>query len=332
MNKIDYIGVSALTASIIELKKIRTDANSNQAYLMMGTNCNNSCSFCAQSRLTNKESNLLSRVSWPEYPTQIVIDKLNSNDQIKKICFQVVSTNNYFENFLRIFEEFKSKLRIPIGASINVYNIEQVDYLFNLGLANLGIAIDAASDEIYKKIKKRKNGFNENLNLAIEASKKYPSKIAIHLIIGLGETDTDILNLFQKIAKEDLTIALFSFTPIKGTEMENYPVVPLKRYRFIQFIRQILVESKYKIEFNDLLKFINIDDNNMISSFDKRIFEIDFIKNIIQKGEYLKTSGCNLCNRPFYNDKPDSKDLYNFHYNPPKDIILKWENFLMNSK
>ncbi len=323
------IGVSALTASILGLNKIKSNAFSNQAYLMYGTKCQNNCSFCAQSGDSKFETNFLSRVCWPQYPIDDVIEKINQSSQIKKICFQVVSVKNYFEDFIRILNIFKSKIDVPLGASINVETIEQIDILFSNGICSLGIAIDAASDEVFNRIKKKDKLFTHYLNLVKNAAKKYPAKISVHLIIGLGETDLDIFNFFKFFQDIKIVIALFAFTPIKGTEMENYPIISLKRYRFIQFLRQIYEEKNVDFSFEDLVDYIVFDSNNMIKSFDKKLFKFDFINSILDSGNYMKTSGCFLCNRPYYNDRPTNNDLYNFHFQPSKELILKWKNIII---
>ncbi|MFN3411876.1 MAG: radical SAM protein [Exilispira sp.] len=326
-NKGDEIGVSSLTASILGLKNINTDAISEQAYLMFGTRCLNDCAFCSQSRNSKSEAKMLSRVSWPSFPADIVIESIQKNNFIKKACFQVVGTYNYFENFIDFIKKFKSHVNIPVGASIDVGNLDQIDILFQNGISNIGIAIDAASEEIYNKIKRKSITYEKTLNLILEACKKYPFKITVHLIIGLGETDVDIINLFKIFENYKINIALFAFTPVKGTEMESYPYVDLNRYRKIQFLRQILTE---KIGFNEIIKYINIEENK-IKSFSKKLFEIPYIYEILKKGDYLKTSGCKLCNRPYYNDKPVAEDLYNYHFDPPEKIIEKWKQIISQS-
>lgn len=240
------IGVSALTASVLEIKKIRSKASSNQAYLLLGSRCQNSCTFCSQGKFAKSSDSLLSRVTWPKYEIKTVLEKLKEkqNDKIKKICFQVVSYPGYFEDFLQILDLFRAELSIPIGASINVSSMDDIDELFGHNLVNLGIAIDASSDSIYKKVKNNKNSFDTTLQLIIKAANNYPSKVTAHIIAGLGETDRDLLNLFSILLANDANIALFAFTPVKGTELENYPRISIERYRYIQFVLEYL-KKKY---------------------------------------------------------------------------------------
>jgi len=376
------IGVSALTASVLEIKKIRSKASSNQAYLLLGSRCQNSCTFCSQGKFAKSSDSLLSRVTWPKYEIKTVLEKLKEkqNDKIKKICFQVVSYPGYFEDFLQILDLFRAELSIPIGASINVSSMDDIDELFGHNLVNLGIAIDASSDSIYKKVKNNKKSFNTTLQLIIKAANNYPSKVTAHIIAGLGETDRDLLNLFSILLANDANIALFAFTPVKGTELENYPRISIERYRYIQFVLEYL-KKKYlltdkkgnclEIDKNDLhletdvndlhlktkikdnyiemdilnvsnsknneisrlyddFSYISFDMNEMIVSFSSSFLNEPGVLSILDDGEYMETSGCNLCNRPFYNDNPYDKDLYNHHQKPDKEIIQYWKNKILS--
>ncbi|NLJ05506.1 MAG: radical SAM protein [Exilispira sp.] len=376
------IGVSALTASVLEIKKIRSKASSNQAYLLLGSRCQNSCTFCSQGKFAKSSDSLLSRVTWPKYEIKTVLEKLKEkqNDKIKKICFQVVSYPGYFEDFLQILDLFRAELSIPIGASINVSSMDDIDELFGHNLVNLGIAIDASSDSIYKKVKNNKNSFDTTLQLIIKAANNYPSKVTAHIIAGLGETDRDLLNLFSILLANDANIALFAFTPVKGTELENYPRISIERYRYIQFVLEYL-KKKYlltdkkgnclEIDKNDLhletdvndlhlktkikdnyiemdilnvsnsknneisrlyddFSYISFDMNEMIVSFSSSFLNEPGVLSILDDGEYMETSGCNLCNRPFYNDNPYDKDLYNHHQKPDKEIIQYWKNKILS--
>ncbi len=68
-------------------------------------------------------------------------------------------------------------------------------------------------------------------NFLIAASKEFPGKIATHIIVGLGESDEDIVDILLKMKKHGIIVGLFAFTPIKGTKLETYPRPTLERYR-----------------------------------------------------------------------------------------------------
>ncbi|HWJ03754.1 MAG TPA: radical SAM protein, partial [Verrucomicrobiae bacterium] len=70
------IKCSAGTAKVLGLKQLKTDALPTTAYLMTGERCSNDCSFCPQAKNSSSRADLLSRVTWPEYEREAVIERL----------------------------------------------------------------------------------------------------------------------------------------------------------------------------------------------------------------------------------------------------------------
>jgi biotin synthase-related radical SAM superfamily protein len=99
--------------------------------------------------------------------------------------------------------------------------------------------------------------------------------------------------------------ALFAFTPIRGTKLENRSQPQLASYRRIQLARQIIVNgtTHYK---------------NMQFDVDGKITNLGIKKEkltqIAETGKPFLTSGCPHCNRPYYNEKP-SGPIYNYPRN-----------------
>ena len=96
--------------------------------------------------------------------------------------------------------------------------------------------------------------------------------------------------------------ALFAFTPIPGTALENQAQPQIARYRRIQTARHLILHRISRYE------DMSFNENGLITDFRigrKRLIEI------IRKGEPFLTSGCPGCNRPFYNEKPGGP-IYNF--------------------
>ncbi|MCX8059141.1 MAG: hypothetical protein N3A58_06985 [Spirochaetes bacterium] len=353
------IGVSYLTAKTLNLINYKTDAFSYQAYLMLGEKCQNNCSFCAQAKESQTEKVFLSRVKWPLFnidQVEIALKKAILEKKIKKICFQVVSFNGYFEVFKNVLNRFVEKFNVPIGASIHISRKEEAEELFYIGLSKLGFAIDCVSNSNYKYIKGR--DFCDDLKLFYEIGSIFNNKITTHIICGLGETDFEILNfyIFSKIL--DTGFALFNFTPIKKTKFENKKSVPLERYRKIQLTLAIIDEILKKENFLSIKKGFNKEDlilikdknskfilNNLFSlikfldffyfekygnligfkknSYFRDKYELfDFLNKVdsIRNGQFLMTRGCEFCNRPYYNEKPQ-EHIYNYFKLPEKEKV-----------
>jgi biotin synthase len=97
-----------------------------------------------------------------------------------------------------------------------------------------------------------------------------------------------------------IRVALFAFTPLRGTVLQDLPRPDMTTYRLIQ-LTNFLLKSKPDLE-------ILFSEDHKIS---KIVIPSKF-KEIIQAGTPFLTSGCTSCNRPYYNEKPTDKELYNY--------------------
>lgn len=283
--------LSYATAIALGLKKGKLKFDMPTAYLMLGEKCIFNCSFCAQAREAKSDKDYLSRIKWPEYSLNEFIESINTNNPFKRICIQVVNSYNYFEELKNFLNEIKN-IEVLKAVSLRPKDIEEVNEIFKYNIDNLGISIDVASEKLYSEI--RGGSFNSLFNILIEASKKYPKKITTHIIVGLGENDEELIKLMLKMKKYDILVSLFSFTPVKGTKLENRKPPSIERYRKIQFAREII--EKYDVNIEDF-KF-----------YEGKLIKLPDVNINIE--EAIKTSGCSYCTRPYYNEKPN-KVLYN---------------------
>ncbi|KAF2956033.1 radical SAM protein [Marinitoga sp. 38H-ov] len=289
------VKLSYATAVLLGFKKGKINFDMPTAYLMLGEKCIYNCSFCAQAKDANSDKDLLSRVKWPEYNIDEFITKIKDKNPFKRLCLQVVNSNNYFEDL----KEFLYKTKdIPVlkAVSLRPKNMEEVNEIFKYNIDDLGISIDVANKELFGRI--RGGSFDSLFNILIESSKKYPGKITTHVIVGLGETDEDLINLMFEMKKYNILVSLFAFTPVAGTEFEKKDPPSLERYRKIQLAREI-------IEKFDVKK----DDFEFKNGILVKLPDVDISYN-----EAIKTSGCSFCTRPYYNEKPN-KTLYNVPHN-----------------
>ena len=63
------------TAAVLGLRELRLDASPTTAYMMLytETGCVANCLFCTQARESDSERSQLSRVMWPDFPTEMVL-------------------------------------------------------------------------------------------------------------------------------------------------------------------------------------------------------------------------------------------------------------------
>ena len=264
------------------------------AYFMLDGRCVFDCAFCTHARSAKSDRKYLSRIVWKEVDIGSVRERLMENENIRRVCLQVVSYKGYFDDTIRAIEAFNFK---PVSVSVRALSIEEVREYFKSGADMVGIAIDVVSPKLYGKIRGGK--LEDVLDLLDESSKEFPGKIATHIIVGMGETDEELVKTMSWLSERNITIALFAFTPLRGTKMEKLKNPSLERYRKIQLSRWLLQNKLASLE-----DFVFDDSGNLIN------IKVDYKRRNYKKA--FLTSGCPNCTRPYYNESP-ARELYNIH-------------------
>jgi biotin synthase len=179
--------------------------------------------------------------------------------------------------------------------------------LADAGAQRIGIALDAATEKLFNRFKGVDAGgpyvWRRQFELLGEAVRIFgEGRVSTHLIAGLGETEGEMVRTLQECVDMGVLPALFAFTPIKGTAMQNTVQPPVSGYRRLQIARDLIVHR--------LSRFskMQFDSTGYILGFgvDKKE-----LRKRVKGGEAFITSGCPDCNRPFYNEKP-SGPIYNY--------------------
>jgi len=179
--------------------------------------------------------------------------------------------------------------------------------LAEVGVERIGIPLDVATEELFCKVKGRYVGgpyvWAEQFRLLSEAVQIFgKGEVSTHLIVGLGETEKEMVETVQRCVDMGVLPALFAFTPIPGTALENNSQPSVPAYRRVQLARHLIFHGIARYE------DMSFNGKDCVSDFsvDKEV-----LMRIVQTGEPFLTSGCPNCNRPYYNEKP-SGPIYNY--------------------
>jgi biotin synthase len=313
------IRASVGTAIVIGLLNEKLDAAPTTAYLMTYTKgkCTANCGFCPQAKGSHCRADLLSRVSWPAFQTGQVLERIGravKDGKIRRVCFQALNYPKVFTHLLALTKAIRQKVDAPISISCQPLSNENTRALAEAGAERISIPLDVATEKLFDKIKGSSAGgpycWEEQFKLLGEAVHVFgKGKVSTHLIVGLGETEREMVGIIQRCVDMGVLPALFAFTPISGTALERVPQPSVQTYRRIQIARHLIVRGTARCE------DMQFDEEGWISDFgiDKQT-----LLQIIQIGESFLTSGCPNCNRPYYNEKP-SGPIYNY----PKKIGQK---------
>jgi biotin synthase len=308
----EMIRVSAGSAAVTGLLREKLDAAPTTAYLMTYRKgkCTANCGFCPQAKGSQSRADMLSRISWPVFSTKRVLNGTENafkDRKIKRICIQTLNYPKVFTHLSSLIRAIHKKVNVPVSVSCQPLNTENLRMLAEAGAERIGIPLDAATETLFDKLKGSDAGgpyrWDKQLKLLGEAVHVFgEGKVTTHLIVGLGETEREMVEAIQRCVDLDVLPALFAFTPVAGTALERMPQPPVQQYRRLQMARHLMVHGIARSE------NMGFDEKGHINDFG---INPQTLLTIVQTGEPFLTSGCPYCNRPYYNEKP-SGPIYNY--------------------
>ncbi|MFO7796552.1 MAG: radical SAM protein [Promethearchaeati archaeon] len=310
VNKIRVSIGSAVKLGLSSSIKIKDSPTTCYIMTYIKGRCAANCGFCPQARSSNSSLDKLSRVSWPIYPFIDFLTKLKymtPSKRFKRICVQTLNYPQNFKDLVEIVSEIKKETSIPISIAIPPMKMEKLRELKILGVQRVGIALDAATEKTFERVKGNSvnspYNWGDHYDVLIESTKIFSEgTISTHIIVGLGDTQKEIMELINQLKKYSITPALFAFMPIKGTKLEHLEQPTILDFRKCQLGRYLLINDDKNlrdITFNNKGEIINFNINK------------NDLRFIIDESVAFMTTGCPDCNRPYYTSKP-SGPIYNF--------------------
>jgi biotin synthase-related radical SAM superfamily protein len=304
----DYIRVSTGTAVVLGLLESKLDAEPTTAYLMTYREgkCSANCSFCPQARESSSKTELLSRVTWPTFPTEKVIDAIDSafrGGKIMRVCIQALNYSDVFADLQLLVKGIKQRCPVAVSVSCQPFNKENITLLRDAGVDRLGIALDGATEAIVNRVKGGCISYAHQFELFSEALSVFgKGNVSTHVIVGLGETEKEAVETIQRCVDLGVLPALFAFTPIRGTALEHNSPPKLASYRRVQLARHLIVTGKARFSGMSF---------NLAGEVTGYGVTAEVLAELTDSGVAFRTSGCPDCNRPYYNEKP-SGPIYNY--------------------
>ncbi|MFW9846385.1 MAG: radical SAM protein [Candidatus Thorarchaeota archaeon] len=307
-NLVDTVRLSIGTAIQLGLEDGPKDNCFTTAFLMtyVDGKCNANCAFCPQAKESTSSSDRLSRIAWPTYSWNEFVEHFNESGAFRRVCIQVLNYPNAVDDLVEMITRLREATNAPISVSVHPLNKAEMSRLHRAGASSIGIAFDACTESLFQKIKGHERGspytwdsHMESLSQALEVFGA--DNVATHLIVGLGESETEAAQFVLSMKKLGIRVGLFAFTGIRGTSMESVSQPDLGMYRRIQVLRFLVANG-----------LISEDQVDCDASGNLRMkVSPELLREYLSSGEAFQTSGCKDCNRPYYNERP-SGPLYNY--------------------
>ena len=192
----EKIRVSVGSAIVLGLLKGKLDAPPTTIYMLTYRDgkCHANCGFCPQARNSSSRADMLARVTWPAFPTKQVTEKIASAaemDTVKRVCIQALNYPAVHKDLINLTKLIHSSSNVPISLSCPPFTKAQFKELAKAGADRISIALDAATEQLFNKIKGAETQSpyqwkhqHEALREAVEVFGK--NQVYTHLIVGLG--------------------------------------------------------------------------------------------------------------------------------------------------
>ena len=285
-----------------------TDSDFVTAFLMTyhPDGCTANCTFCPQARTSSAPRHLLSRIGWPDFPLPHVVAALARTRGLQRLCVQCLRYPEMVDDVTAIVRAALAARHLPVSVSIPPVPRHDLVRLRQAGVERVGIAMDASTPTLFDRVKGRAAGgpysWDTHIDAIHDALRVFgPGRVTTHLIIGLGESETEAADFIFDMLDLGVTVGLFAFTSIRGTALAGRRQPDIGTYRRVQVIRYLATAGAITRE------QVSVDPNGHIHLDMPR----DRLVARLESGDAFRVSGCKGCNRPYYNERP-SGPMYNY--------------------
>ncbi len=324
----EYIKTSMAAAITLGLERGRFYRNARltglNLLLTYDDFCKGRCAYCGlRYQKEGDASDTFIRVEWPTYKHEEILAAFKSHPHImERVCLSMQTHRRAWDDNLHIINRWANEGQQLISALIapTVCRGKPLSSIKEAGADMCGVAIDCATPELFDRYRgkgiKGPHRWEHYWNTVGEAVDTFGSgNVGIHLIVGLGESELEAIQVIQKAQDMGASTHLFSFFPEGGTPLQDTKQPPLGQYRRVQLARYIINNGYGRLEdmtFNQFGQLTGFGLNE---------------ENLVNNGEAFMTSGCPgkdgktvACNRPFGNERP-SQAIRNFPFPPNEDDI-----------
>ena len=341
MRSPDYVQMStaaALTLGIMPGKMHRCSCTRCLNLLLTyPEGCRANCAYCGLARHREADRDYADRnfirVDWPAVPMAQIVDivaKDGANSPFHRMCISMITHPRSDEDTVSVLKAWTAKIdpsAIPISILSNPTTMQRSDVakLKDLGSDIFTVALDAATPELFDRTRgsgvASPHSWKKYWEILEDACDIFgPQKFGAHIIVGMGETEHDVLSLIQRLVDMGGHSHMFCFFPEQGSLMDHLPATPRDQWRRVQLGRYLLDYCGARVE------QMRFDDNGRVVDFGLPKAELDAI---VDAGIAFRTSGCpgkfaddiSACDRP-YGDSPPG-NIASYPFQPNKKDIAK---------
>lgn len=290
--------------------------------------CRANCAYCGLARHREADRDYADRnfirVDWPAVPMAQIVDivaRSGAATPFHRMCISMITHPRSDADTVSVLKSWTDRIdpaSVPVSILSNPTTMEREDVarLHDLGADIFTVALDAATPEIFDRT--RGKGVSSPHSWAkywdvLEHARDIfgPQKFGAHIIVGMGETEHDVLTLVQRLVDMGGHSHMFCFFPERGSLMDHLPATPRDQWRRVQLARYLIDYRGVRVE------QMRFDELGRVMDFGLPRAELD---GVIDAGIAFRTSGCpgkiqddiSACDRPYGDSPPSNIASYPF--------------------
>lgn len=290
--------------------------------LNYGEGCLSDCAYCglARTRPGDYEEKSFIRVDWPLVNTDELVARMaRYESKLTRLCISMVTHGHAYRDTLDITARIRAGVATPLSILVAppTLNRERIEAFKAAGVDMIGVGLDAVTEPLF--VRHRTDVPAGGLRWAkywevIEDARDVfgPWKVNVHTLVGLGETDRDLADLFFRLVEREIFPYLFSFNPEPDSRMGAAPRAPLGRWRRVQLLKHLIEQEGLRRE------QLTFDDaGTLVGLHAPR----DWVMGHVRQGSAFMTNGCPGpngepgCTRPYGSYRP-SEPFRDFPFLP----------------
>lgn len=291
--------------------------------------CRSDCGYCglARTRPGAYEDKSFIRVEWPLVRTDDLVDRMAARQEtMTRLCISMVTNPYAYRDTLDIADRIVAKVKAPLSILVAppTLNRTKMESFRAAGVDMIGIGLDAVTEDLFRRIRTDVPAGGAGLSWAkywevVNDAREIfgPWKVNVHTLVGLGETDRDLVDIFCRMRDSQIFSYLFCFNPEPDSRMADHPKSGLRRWRRIQLAKHLIETDGFAAAQFDF----DSDDNLAVLDGDT-----DVVERSIESGIPFMTNGCPGaggepgCTRPYGSYRP-SEPIRDFPFVPNPDDL-----------
>ena len=327
----DWVRISGASAIALRFRSGRFsrdfDFGGINLLLNYDDGCRSDCAYCglARTRPGAYEDKSFIRVDWPLVRTDDLVDRMARHEEkLTRLCISMVTSPFAYRDTCDITARIRSKVKTPLSILVAppTLNRKRLERFKELGVDMIGFGIDAVTEDLFRRLRSDVPAGGAGLKWSqyweiVDHARDVfgPWKVNCHTLVGLGETDRDLMDTFVRLRDRQIWAYLFCFNPEPDSRMGDQPKSSIRRWRRVQLLKH-LVESEgfgwENVEFDG--------DGNLVGLRGPHAV----VDGALDSGEAFMTNGCPGesgepgCTRPYGSYRP-AEPFRDFPFLPTAD-------------